>query len=1661
MAQDKKNEGAQYVVDGAIYKCQYGSAPCQIGILSNQKIMAEKKAMVTDKDVTFKLPTAPFVNCSMNPNKQAPVCTYANGIWSPNTTLQQGKKNAITEDSKMKCPMFGGEISCVFAGQVQSVASADLSKPNVEALSNFPFAYEVTFPMPEKNKNKQILGLKSVSATKLEDSKIYKPNNMMYVRPNELITLRGYKNVGQKNELRTTEFTNWIVTSREEKQEDKEKKIKKGSYLKKLIFFRNVCSPFNIKLNEPGIYHIEGGSNNVVNSYKTLKPNKPIDGNNKVPKDEKCTLRVEVLDHNRILDVKMENPALNPKEKFKERVPLKQDKSNITCQSIKNSNKQVDVLKSNYHFGADIPEKFKVNIKSKECYFTQGGGYASTTSGSGRSQQYTEVEVERYVHRFSDEIEFVVHTAVPLKGKEYFFILVNEYIHTDWFLKYSDNTEYHFSLKVSTFNPNIDITVLLTERQLSIMTIVMKPKIGEDGVVDIKYLKIKQVNSFVSASVSLDEMGSESVPPMVRPGTRIYLLVRPVNKYKNSSDLSKAEWRIEDKKIEVKKIENKKGKGGGQEEKKNDEKPIEKKYNERCTGETCTFDLKKEGEITITLSLSHCNDYLSNYNNDQKEYTRTLKIQRNAAIGILDDYPDSKFYVGIQYSFNVKFYYDYDASKDGTYIYKFDGEKIIGNSKEITFKFVEGQPHSILEKQVKIGSHCFSFEKGKFNFQVIKPFIDLWRFIDEYQNDIKKIGFGEKFYLEIKISAWSDLRNSNELLQKVRLFLWDMGKNALIEKLTDDARFDEEGTARIELMFTEDVVKLEGRKSIMIDASLMNIPDLEIENLERKGLHWFNNKKGKTPLILTSEMEMSGFFSGRSGNPQKSVMKYGDAMFIMLSTHNYKDKKDKLMVELVENNQIGDDNVLVAFKDLEFDEYGKVKIDISNQFNEEHAHGENPNPRLFYFRVKLDGNVIYQYPQTQADVFNMKFKKRCESAPASESQNVPSEEQPPVQNDEQNTDATQRSEINEDRNANIPTHRQEMEEGSNTEESRRAMLNNEQREEEHPQSMQDALQNTDVPQQTATPTDSQTVPSVDASQQAKPEGEDSNTVVITQDEEVYTISKGDASCDDNLKSKVRSYLWQLKVGKGKDVQRLNSTLALIAPVIVGERLTEGEKGQGINNCPRCSEEVEDMIKRAKSSGKFPNADANLRTICETYCKYMKKLQMDTCWIKAHFFAQICVESGDKLYPKPENLNYSRDRLESTFESVLFENKVYKKGMKKRVDAIYVYKNSNPNQFFYDIAELVYGKRDDLGNKEDGEGWKYRGGGYIQLTGKSNYKKVETGMKAIGVKNSDLMKGAEVLIGNAQLSTIVSMVYLYQHTVYGLYVANGIKDTYRVNKLVGKRFLVDKKTRETNYQKKQKAFNDLAKAFEVDKCEWGEKYIESEEDKNVYDVYLDTFKIEYNKKNSESKDFVYNLYYKHKIVRKFLFTTIKVKKKIGGVTKYPELFPFPETSEVAEKDVVEKDMSYNVLPKWGRYGARDDGGDNWVSPKTCAALLGMFYSLPLQKDVYKGPLYYNDITPYPEGDSTHKTHKEGNEIDIRYPGSHNKPGSVVWDALVKDVYKGDEKKFISVLEGFLEVADKWGFRSNCAHKKVKGAQALDNHHHHVHLGYNPSKKSNFG
>lgn len=116
-----------------------------------------------------------------------------------------------------------------------------------------------------------------------------------------------------------------------------------------------------------------------------------------------------------------------------------------------------------------------------------------------------------------------------------------------------------------------------------------------------------------------------------------------------------------------------------------------------------------------------------------------------------------------------------------------------------------------------------------------------------------------------------------------------------------------------------------------------------------------------------------------------------------------------------------------------------------------------------------------------------------------------------------------------------------------------------------------------------------------------------------------------------------------------------------------------------------------------------------------------KFNITTSLRLAHFMGQCSHESGGFKLVK-ENLNYSAKGLLGTFKKYF------------PTEALALQYERKPEK----IANLVYGNRMGNGNELSGDGFKFRGRGFIQLTGKDNYKQFSDFIGEDCVANPDLI-----------------------------------------------------------------------------------------------------------------------------------------------------------------------------------------------------------------------------------------------------------------------------------------------------------------------------------
>ena len=163
---------------------------------------------------------------------------------------------------------------------------------------------------------------------------------------------------------------------------------------------------------------------------------------------------------------------------------------------------------------------------------------------------------------------------------------------------------------------------------------------------------------------------------------------------------------------------------------------------------------------------------------------------------------------------------------------------------------------------------------------------------------------------------------------------------------------------------------------------------------------------------------------------------------------------------------------------------------------------------------------------------------------------------------------------------------------------------------------------------------------------------------------------------------------------------------------------------------------------------------------------------------AHFFAQTSHETGGfKAFS--ENLNYSADGLNKIFP------KYFKNAGRNAAEFA-----RNPEK----IANIVYASRMGNGDPASGDGWKFRGRGALQLTGKANY---EAFAKYLG--NNEVMENPDLV---ATKYAFESAMFFFERNKLWTICDQGINDaailalTKRING--GTHGLADRNTKTKKY-----------------------------------------------------------------------------------------------------------------------------------------------------------------------------------------------------------------------------------------------------------------------
>ncbi|MDE1465442.1 LysM peptidoglycan-binding domain-containing protein [Spartinivicinus poritis] len=187
-----------------------------------------------------------------------------------------------------------------------------------------------------------------------------------------------------------------------------------------------------------------------------------------------------------------------------------------------------------------------------------------------------------------------------------------------------------------------------------------------------------------------------------------------------------------------------------------------------------------------------------------------------------------------------------------------------------------------------------------------------------------------------------------------------------------------------------------------------------------------------------------------------------------------------------------------------------------------------------------------------------------------------------------------------------------------------------------------------------------------------------------------------------------------KANQLEDINRLEIGQQLVIPNI---EQTQPVKQQAATS-EVDTEETGSLISLSQLQQILPRTkEETLSHYFSAINRCLHKYQINTSLRIAHFIAQIAHESGGLRYVS-ENLNYSKEALIQVFGKY-FPN-----------DNLASQYARNPEK----IANRVYANRMGNGNESSGDGWRYRGRGFIQLTGKTNYQsyKKDSGVDVVSM-----------------------------------------------------------------------------------------------------------------------------------------------------------------------------------------------------------------------------------------------------------------------------------------------------------------------------------------
>lgn len=246
---------------------------------------------------------------------------------------------------------------------------------------------------------------------------------------------------------------------------------------------------------------------------------------------------------------------------------------------------------------------------------------------------------------------------------------------------------------------------------------------------------------------------------------------------------------------------------------------------------------------------------------------------------------------------------------------------------------------------------------------------------------------------------------------------------------------------------------------------------------------------------------------------------------------------------------------------------------------------------------------------------------------------------------------------------------------------------------------------------------------------------------------------------------------------------LNTTTGKCDPICTGGKIynttteececpdgkVEDENGNCVDDCNTSKEDLKKV---------FPNiSDSNASTLANVINNKGRDFGIDTKEKLQHFLAQAGHEVSEFAngLSRTESLYYTtKSRLLKVFYPYFSETDT----INKRKPDDYLRNSSK-------VANYVYCCRMGNGNEASQEGYKYRGRGIFQLTGKSNYEAFKTWYNNKYDPDKDFVSNPSLITSNDTIS-ILSAMWFYKNRVLDKMVLDSTATVKKVTKKVNGR-----------------------------------------------------------------------------------------------------------------------------------------------------------------------------------------------------------------------------------------------------------------------------------